>query len=236
MQKTIAHRSKLHAALGEPVRLAIVEELAVSDRSPKELGKKFELTTNLLTHHLDILAHVGLVRRVASSGDRRRKYIQLDRAAFADLGIAASPNAAGALFICSHNSARSQLAAALWQMRTGQAAMSAGTHPARRVHPGAVSAAARLGIDLSAAIPALFDPSQLPAIVITVCDQVHEEIETDSSWWHWSIPDPVATGSKRAFDRVVAELEDRIGRVLGSHQIDPRSTTSAERTTGITRG
>ena len=47
------------------------------------------------------------------------------------------------LFLCSHNSARSQLAAALWTARTGQPAESAGTHPAARVHRGAVAAARR---------------------------------------------------------------------------------------------
>ena len=45
----------MHAALGEPARLAIVDELAVSDRSPKELGERLDIPSNLLAHHLTVL-------------------------------------------------------------------------------------------------------------------------------------------------------------------------------------
>ena len=55
------------------------------------------------------------------------------------------------LFVCTHNSARSQLAAALWTATTGREALSAGTQPATRVHPGAVAAAARAGLVLDVA-------------------------------------------------------------------------------------
>ena len=51
----VAHRAALHAALGEPLRLAIVDDLAVSDRSPGELGERHGLSANLLAHHLDVL-------------------------------------------------------------------------------------------------------------------------------------------------------------------------------------
>ena len=50
----------------------------------------------------------------------------------------APPPTGSALFVCTHNSARSQLAATLWRRRTGAPATSAGTHPAREIHPGAV--------------------------------------------------------------------------------------------------
>jgi protein-tyrosine-phosphatase len=46
------------------------------------------------------------------------------------------------LFVCTHNAARSQLAAALWRRRTDRDALGAGTDPADRVHPYAVAVAA----------------------------------------------------------------------------------------------
>jgi hypothetical protein len=35
-------------------------------------------------------------------------------------------------------------------------------------------------------------------------------------WWHWSIPDPVQTGTARAFDAVVADLDERINSLIAS--------------------
>jgi protein-tyrosine-phosphatase len=57
----------------------------------------------------------------------------------------------------------------------------------------------------------LAEVGRLPDLVVTVCDQAHEELEPDESWLHWSIPDPVADGSRAAFDATVAELRLRIG-------------------------
>ena len=113
--------------------------------------------------------------------------------------------------MCSANSARSQLAAALWRQATGEPATSAGTHPANRVHPGALAAARRAGLDLDGAIPRnLADVGVLPPLVITVCDRAHEELDPDDTWLHWSIPDPVPVGTKAAFDAALVELRDRI--------------------------
>ncbi len=203
-------RARLHAALGEEHRLGIVEELAASDRSPTELGRRLELPSNLLAHHLDVLEEAGLIERFVSAGDRRRRYVRLVRAPLADLGVATARPAGTVLFVCSHNSARSQLAAALWRDRTGGVAESAGTHPAERVHPGAVAAARRAGLDLSDASPRLLDDSTTAAVVVTVCDRAHEELEVEPDWWHWSIPDPVEAGTAAAFDAVVADLDARI--------------------------
>lgn len=203
-------RARRHAALGEPVRLAMIEELAVSDRSPTELGTRFDLASNLLTHHLDVLAEAGLVERITSAGDRRRRYIRLRRTSLVDLGVTAARSAGTALFVCSHNSARSQLAAALWEARTGCTASSAGTHPADRVHPGAVAAARRAGLDLADAAPRMLDPGHSADIVVTVCDRAHEELDPADDWWHWSLPDPVTQGGTKAFDATLAALDERI--------------------------
>jgi protein-tyrosine-phosphatase len=47
-------------------------------------------------------------------------------------------------------------------------------------------------------------------LVVTVCDQAHEELDPDDSWLHWSVPDPVPAGTKDAFDATLVELRDRI--------------------------
>jgi protein-tyrosine-phosphatase/DNA-binding HxlR family transcriptional regulator len=211
--ETVARRAAVHAALGEPVRLAIVEDLAASDRSPTELAARFSMPTNLLAHHLDVLEDVGLIERFVSSGDRRRRYVRLVREPLALLGVATARPAGLVMFVCSHNSARSQLAAALWTARTGGEATSAGTHPADRVHPGAVAAASRAGLDLSGARPRSLDADQRADLVVTVCDQAHEELRPESDWWHWSLPDPVEDGRPVAFDAVIDELDDRIRAV-----------------------
>ena len=208
-------RAARHAALGDPVRLAIVDALGVSDRAPIELRDSLGIASNLLAHHLDVLEDVGLIRRSRSSGDGRRRYVRLVVSALAELHPTARVRAEEALFICTANSARSQLAAALWRSRSGAEAASAGTHPALRVHPGAVAAAERAGLELDGAVPTSLDrTAPLAPIVVTVCDQAHEELDVDESWLHWSIPDPVASGTAEAFDATVAELTARMDLLL----------------------
>lgn len=213
----IKRRATLHAALGDPYRLAIVEDLAVSDRSPKDLGERHGLPTNLLAHHLDVLDTAGLIMRVTSAGDKRRRYVRLTREPLAALHVATSRSIGKVLFVCSHNSARSQLAAVLWKARTGHSATSAGTHPAANVHRGAVAAARRAGLDLSNSVPRRIDRLDRldpTAQVVTVCDQALEELRAGPNWWHWSIPDPVETGTAAAFDAVVADLDARIHSLI----------------------
>jgi protein-tyrosine-phosphatase len=113
--------------------------------------------------------------------------------------------------VCTQNSARSQLAAALWRRRTGDDATSAGTHPADHVHPGAVAAAKRAGLDLGGARPRSLTDGDLDAdVVVTVCDRAHEELALGRGALHWSIRDPAEDASRRAFDRALAELDERI--------------------------
>jgi ArsR family transcriptional regulator, arsenate/arsenite/antimonite-responsive transcriptional repressor / arsenate reductase (thioredoxin) len=212
----LQRRAAMHAALGEPVRLAIVEQLATSDRSPKELGALLDVPSNLLAHHLDVLEAVGLIARGSSAGDRRRKYVRLLTRPFGELRVVGAAPTGPVLFLCSHNSARSQLAAALWTARTGETASSAGTHPAPRVHRGAVAAARRAGLSLHDAIPRLVGDIPAGTQVVTVCDRAHEELHPTDGWWHWSIPDPVESDDPRAFDAVVDELEQRINAVRTS--------------------
>ena len=213
MDSDLTRRARLHSALADPHRLAIVDKLRRSDRSPGDLCALLGITTNLLAHHLDILERAGVVDRLVSSGDRRRRYIRLHPEPLAELAHVAPPPTGSALFVCTHNSARSQLAAALWRRRTGAPATSAGTHPAREIHPGAVAAARRAGLDLSNLHPRLIAPGERADVVITVCDRAHEELGASDGWWHWSVPDPVEVGTDAAFDRALADLDSRIRTV-----------------------
>lgn len=197
------------------MRLAIVDELVASDRAPVELRRLIGIESNLLAHHLDVLEEVGMIKRSRSSGDGRRRYVHLLHESFVGLAPGHRVAPRRALFVCTRNSARSQLAAALWEEMTQAQAASAGTHPAARVHPGAVAAARRAGLDLTATTPqTLAAAGEIPDLVVTVCDQAHEELDPDDSWLHWSIADPVVVGSRKAFDATVAELRVRIAALV----------------------
>src|SRR5664280_1978585 len=174
---SLEERARRYAALGEPVRLAIIDQLTLGDASPGELGAVVELPTNLLAHHLRVLEEAGLIRRVRSEGDRRRSYVQLR---WDDPRVAAllEPATAGlsdavpqVVFVCTHNSARSQLAAAAWARVSTIPTASAGTHPAARVHPRAVTAARRHGLRLGRArTHHLTDTVQPGDLIVAVCD------------------------------------------------------------------
>lgn len=227
--ETLKARSALHAALGEPARLAIVDELMVSDRSPGELVDRLSMPSNLLAHHLDVLQQAGVVTRSASAGDGRRRYVRLVRPS--PVGATVEAPAGEVVFLCTHNSARSQLAAALWRRRTGGRAVSAGTMPADRVHRGAVAAARRVGVSMHGVEPRRLGALPGGAQVVTVCDLVHEELAAGPDWWHWSIADPVAEGSAAAFDAVVRELEARIAAFVPAQRpAEERMTTRSRRT------
>jgi len=210
-------RAQRYAALGDATRVAIVDELTASDRTSLELQLALDLPSNLLAYHLDVLEHAALISRCQSSGDRRRRYVCLRRDALAGLLPQPSVTAQPALFVCTHNSARSQLAAALWRQVTSAEASSAGTHPAPRVHAGAVAAGRRAGLDIGDALPRqLNDGGPLPDLVVTVCDRAHEELHADPAWLHWSVPDPVPIGTSAAFDATVGDLRERIAALVGN--------------------
>ena len=209
--RALGQRAQRHSALGDPVRLAIVEDLVSSDRTSLELQERSGLASNSLAYHLEVLESAGLITRCQSSGDGRRWYVCLVPSA---LPVPPAPAAVGpqpALFVCTQNSARSPLAAALWRQITAKPATSAGTHPADRIHQRAVAAGRRAGLDLSEARPRhLEDIDALPELVVTVCDRAHEELDPPPDWLHWSLPDPVEAGTRDAFDATVVELQARI--------------------------
>ncbi len=211
----VTARAGIHAALGDPHRLRIVDELALSDRTFLELAQVIGLPGNAAAHHLDVLERAGLIDRRASEGDRRRRYIRLRAERMA--GLVPEPSLAprSVLFVCTHNSARSQFAAALWRTRTQRSADSAGTDPASAVHPMAVQAAATFGVDLAGARPKGYaEVAAAPDLVISVCDRAHEAgIPFDAPIVHWSVPDPVRAGSPDAFRTAFTELAERVDRI-----------------------
>jgi len=214
----VRERARIHAALGDPARLRIVDELVRSDRTFQELARAAGLPGNAAAHHLEVLESAGLIVRRVSEGDRRRRYISLRHDGLEGLDALASSPRRAVLFVCTHNSARSQFAAALWRSRTGGAADSAGTQPADRVHPKAVRAAAELGLDLSTARPKGYAAvSAQPDLVVSVCDRAREAgLPFEAPAIHWSVPDPVPAGTPEAFRAAFADLSQRIDRLAAS--------------------
>jgi ArsR family transcriptional regulator, arsenate/arsenite/antimonite-responsive transcriptional repressor / arsenate reductase (thioredoxin) len=208
---SVARRAAIHRALGDPHRLVIVDALQLSDRSPTELSVHTGLGSNLIAFHLRVLEDAGVIERTASQGDARRRYVHLHPDVLAALTPATELAADDVAFVCTANSARSQLAAALWERKTGRPARSAGSEPARRVHPLAVATGQRHGLHLGDAVPQAYhalDPP--PDLIVSVCDRAREGgLPFDVPTLHWSVPDPVG-GGDGAFDAAYRELAARI--------------------------
>ncbi|GGA62240.1 putative regulatory protein, ArsR family [Pseudoclavibacter endophyticus] len=237
-QKSLALRAERHAALGDPVRLRIADQLALGDRSPSELRSVLGVSSNLLAHHLGVLETAGLIERRRSEGDRRRSYVRLARGAFGMLGAVDADRAADGtgpavivrasrvVFVCTGNSARSPIAAALWRRASAVPAMSAGTKPAACTSPRAIAAAARHGLDLGVHSPRSLDGLVSDGdLVVAVCDRAHEKLcrlgtpgregaLSCASEMHWSVPNPGRVGSDTAYDEVFDELESRVAGLV----------------------
>jgi arsenate reductase (thioredoxin) len=123
------------------------------------------------------------------------------------------------LFLCTGNSARSQMAEALLRLIAGDhfEAVSAGTHPVG-LNPGAVEAMRELGVDISqqrSKNVSEFVGKQFD-YVITVCDRAKEAcpiFSAASRFLHWSFDDPATApeGERReAFSRVRDEIADAL--------------------------
>jgi protein-tyrosine-phosphatase/DNA-binding transcriptional ArsR family regulator len=208
-------RARVHAALGDPARLAIVDTLTAGDASPGELGAVLHMATNLVAHHLKVLQDAGLLARTRSEGDHRRTYVRLIPEALAAIVPSALVAAPRIVFVCTHNSARSQLAAALWARRSPIPAASAGTEPADRVHPRAVRVARRHGLRLDPKATAhVDDVLRRDDLVIAVCDNAHENLPAQSkARLHWSVRDPARTDTDEAFEATYTDIAARIERL-----------------------
>jgi protein-tyrosine-phosphatase len=211
----------------------------------KELTERVGEPQNLVSYHLRQLRDGGLVRARRSAADGRDVYyaIDLDRCAaqLRDAGgalhpalVVPRPPAPGpvhasrrrpVLFLCTGNSARSQIAEALLVRMSGGTieARSAGSHP-KPLHPNAVRVMEKRGVDISGHRSKHLDElvGQRFDRVITLCDRVREvcpEFPAHPERVHWSMADPAAEGptdraSYPAFERTAAELETRISYLL----------------------
>lgn len=206
-------RAAKHAALGDPSRLRIVDLLTLGDLSPKEIAVSLDMPSNLVAHHLGVLDSVGMVGRSRSEADKRRSYVHLTPSALEGLVPSPVDEAARVLFVCTANSARSQLAAALWAQHSAIPAVSGGTQPAEHIAPGARDAAQRHDLPLTDEKPRHLDDVATDAdFIVTVCDSAHETL-SPRGHLHWSIPDPVRIGDDAAFDTAYDELERRISEL-----------------------
>ncbi len=213
----LERRAAVHAALAEPARLAVVDALALGDASTGELGAALDLPSNLLAHHLRVLEEAGVVQRARSEADRRRTYVRLVPRALEVLGpaVARPVLAARVVFVCTRNSARSQLAAAL-----------------RR----AISTARRHGLILGAQrTTSVRDVLRTGDLVVAVCDNAYEQLNRRPQL-HWSVPDPVRPDTDDAFESAFAEIAARVDRLTPviDTAVDPRPGTPVTQRRGRT--
>ncbi|MEX1252923.1 MAG: ArsR family transcriptional regulator [Dehalococcoidia bacterium] len=240
--------SRFVQLLADEQRWRLLQELARSDRKVSELTELLGKPQNLLSYHLATLRDAGIVSARRSSADRRDSYYRMDLRRCADLlcevGPALEPGLRvdwvvprapegrrprrkpSVLFLCTGNSARSQMAEALLERHSGGAirARSAGSHP-RPLHPNAVRVMAERGIDISTNATKHLDRFRQMRFgwVITLCDKVREicpEFPGAARTAHWSMPDPASEGgsneaSYAAFERTAEELESRIPFLIG---------------------
>jgi ArsR family transcriptional regulator, arsenate/arsenite/antimonite-responsive transcriptional repressor / arsenate reductase (thioredoxin) len=227
---------------GHPLRWRLLTELARGDWQVRELTALTGQPQNLVSYHLARLREGGLVVMRRSSADRRDAYYSADLARCGELLAAAGgalhpglrlvpppPDHPGTgtrvLFLCTGNSARSQMAQAfLEQMSAGAVtAASAGSHP-RPLHPDAIAVMREHGIDISTRKPRHLDTftGQRFSYVISLCDRLREicpDFPGPPEVIHWSIPDPGAgggddAGTYPAFRAVAADLRTRIRYLL----------------------
>ena len=223
---------------GHPLRWRLLTELARSDRQVRELRDLLGQPQSLVSYHLGQLRAGGLVSARRSSADGRDAYYRVDltrctelltetgRALHPGLGLIPVPaDRVGVrtrvLFLCTGNSARSQMAEALLGQLGGDVieAASAGSQP-KPLHPDAVLVMREHGIDISGNRVKHLDTfaGQRFGYVISLCDRVREvcpEFPGHPQMIHWSIADPSGEqDTHQAFRRVAAELRTRIGFLL----------------------
>ena len=229
---------------GHPLRWRMLHELSRSDRRVHELTELVGQPQNLVSYHLGQLRDAGVVAARRSSADRRDTYYTVDLAGLGALLAATggalhpglrletpAPDVAEVagirvLFLCTGNSARSQIAEALAVERSRGLldARSAGSHP-KPLHPNAVRVMReRYGIDLEGCRSKHLGEFEAERFdrVITLCDRVREvcpEFPGAPVTAHWSMPDPASgdddpVDTYPAFEQIATELETRIGFLL----------------------
>ena len=230
--------------LAHELRWKLVTALARSDHRVHELVQLLDEPMNLVSYHLRRLRDQQLVIERRSSADGRDVYYSLDldalRTRYLASGAALHPAlaasdssaakrtdprpAARVLFLCTHNSARSQMAEGILRHLGGSRveAFSAGSHPTK-VHPDAVRVLAAMGIDISQQQSKHLDAfaGRPFDYIITVCDRVREVcplFPNDPERIHWSFPDPAiiedTTAREQAFQQAAQQLLTRLRHLI----------------------
>jgi ArsR family transcriptional regulator, arsenate/arsenite/antimonite-responsive transcriptional repressor / arsenate reductase (thioredoxin) len=246
MTATLASPPSFLKLLAHELRWRLVEALARSDRRVQELVALVGEPHNLVSYHLRRLRDQALVSERRSAADGRDVYYSLDLDRLKGLyfsvgeslhpGISDRPHAgsdsvtglgrrARVLFLCTHNSARSQMAEGILRYLGGDKieVYSAGT-VVTRVHPLAIAEMAEKDIDISGQRSKHLDEfaGQKFDYVVTVCDNAREVCPIfpgEPEQIHWSIADPSAVEGDeetrlRAFRVASDELMTRIRYLL----------------------
>lgn len=224
--------------LSHRLRWAIVQQLASGDVRVNEIVSHLGEPMNVVSYHLKKMRDSGLIVGRRSEADARDVYYQLDlarmKALFAEASALLHPVFSSepqpplqsdlrVLFVCSFNSARSQIAEAwLRHLSDGKIEVaSAGINPGT-VHPEAVRAMKEHGIDISSQRAKSVEKfaHQPFDLVITVCDIAREEVpsfERVKRFLHWGLPNPLKappSEQKEIYDRTTAALRSRVDNLI----------------------
>ncbi len=247
MKDTLVQPPGVLKLVAHEVRWNLLHHLSLSDYRVNDLVERLRLPQNLISYHLKQLRQGHLVTERRSSADERAVFYSLDLKQLQDLYFAAGEmlhpgvtadvlalpfhtNGSHAplrvLFLCTENSARSQMAEALLRhLSHGTVEVfSAGNIPAEQIHPLARRCMQECGIDISLQYPkhfAMFRGQHFDAIV-TVCDRVLESCPTfpdDPERIHWSFLDPATVQGTdevqlHAFEQTSLQLSMRIRFLL----------------------
>jgi ArsR family transcriptional regulator, arsenate/arsenite/antimonite-responsive transcriptional repressor / arsenate reductase (thioredoxin) len=212
-----------HQALAEPARLELAQALLTRDLSPGEVSEQWGLSTSLVAHHVKCLVEAGLISRRRSEHDARKSYLSLRSEdpqviALVSVGTPMLVMPRRVAFVCTHNSARSKLAAACWRQISKVPAVDAGTIPAKSPHPWAIATADQRGLALDPEMHDVATTVRDDDLVIAVCDHAHELLDRWPDRFHWSIPDPVgvAPTTPDAFVSACDNIQTRVRRLYRS--------------------
>lgn len=225
--------------LADPTRCAILMRLARSDERPSELSATIKQPPETVAAALANLESAGLVTsRMSDVGGERYYHLDLEQfqqryvraggmihpalaQAVVEAEEGAEPRAKPrVLFLCTHNSARSQMAEGLMRSLSHGTieVYSAGSQPSE-VHPLAIETMDSMRIDIRGQRSKHYEEfiGQHFDYIITVCDRAREACPVFPGLKesiHWSIPDPAAIENeaerRRAFHNAASQLANRI--------------------------
>jgi protein-tyrosine-phosphatase/predicted transcriptional regulator len=239
MDATLHDVVEFFRLLADPTRCTILMRLARSDERPTELSNTIKQPLETVAAALADLESAGLITsRLSDVGGERYYHLDLEQfqQRYVRAGRTIHPALAQAvaeveeeaasrvrprvLFLCTHNSARSQMAEGLLRAFSHGAieAFSAGSQPGQ-VHPLAIEVMESMRIDIHGQRSKHYEEfiGQHFDYIITVCDRAREVCPVFPGLKesiHWSIPDPAAiedeSERRRAFHHTATQLANRI--------------------------